>query len=74
MIFETFYKDRPAIKVCSDNVEALFLPYDGAKCASIKINGTEFLAQKSGEKYLRIGLDTSYVKSECSAFDDVLAD
>lgn len=71
MISKVFYKDRPAIKICSDGVEALFLPEDGAKLVSLKFKGKECMAQNLGEKYLRLGYDTSYVESECSAFDDM---
>lgn len=71
MISNCFYKDRPGIKVCGDGIEAVFLPEDGGKLVSLKISGKEMLAQREGEKYLRLGPDTSYVKSECSAFDDM---
>lgn len=71
MIYETFYKDRPAVCVSNGGMQALFLPEDGAKLASLKFEGCEFLAQNTGDKYLRLSHDTSYVKSECSAFDDM---
>ncbi len=71
MIIETFYKDRPAVKVFDNKLEALFLPDDGGKLVSLKIDGCEFLAQREGSKYLRLGVDTNYVESECSAFDDM---
>lgn len=72
MIRETFYKDRPAIEISSNEFSALFLPSDGAKLVSFKHkNGNEFLAQAKGDKYRRLGLDTSYIDAECSAFDDM---
>lgn len=72
MIKETFYKDRPAIELKNDNISALFLPLDGAKLVSLKDkDGMEFLAQRNGEKYRRLGIDTSYIEAECSAFDDM---
>lgn len=72
MIENTYYKDRPAIKVSCDAFSAVFLPEDGAKLASFQTSsGFEFLAQTEGASYKRLGLDTSYVKAECSAFDDM---
>lgn len=71
MITKTLYKDRPAVLVSDSHTEAVFLPEDGAKLVSLKINGQEFLAQNPGTEYKRLGLDTSYVESECSAFDDM---
>lgn len=72
MIKEAFYKDRPAFAVACDEFSALFLPLDGAKLVSIKAkNGDELLEQATGETYRRLGLDSSYIKSECSAFDDM---
>lgn len=71
MIVETFYKDRPALKIYNDEIEAVFLPEDGGKMSSFKFKGHEFLAQRDGDKYLRLNMDTNYVESECSAFDDM---
>ncbi|MBO5273147.1 MAG: hypothetical protein J6I45_00875 [Clostridia bacterium] len=72
MIQQTFYKDRPAIALTGKSLRATFLPLDGAKLASLTTaEGIELLAQAPGEVYKRLGLDTSYVKSECSAFDDM---
>lgn len=72
MISKAFYKDRPAIKLSDDRAEFLFLPEDGAKLVSFKIKGgRELLAQNEGMEYKRLFLDSSYVNSECSAFDDM---
>lgn len=74
MIFETKYKDRPAIGISGKTLTALFLPEDGAKLASLKTdNGTELLAQAEGDKYKCLSIDGSYIESECSAFDDMFA-
>ncbi len=72
MISEVFYKDRPAIKIHEEGFEALFLPEDGAKFASFKTkNGQELFAVAPQEKYKRLFIDSSYIDSECSAFDDM---
>lgn len=72
MIKEAFYKDRPAVVVSDGEYEATFLPLDGAKLVSLKDNrGFEYMAVAEGEKYRRLGLDSSYVDAECSAFDDM---
>lgn len=72
MIKQTFYKDRPAISITNHELVATFLYLDGAKLVSLKDkNGNEFLAQSVGEKYRCLGLDTNYIDSECSAFDDM---
>lgn len=72
MIKSCFYKDRPAIAVECDVFSALFLPEDGAKLVSFKTKSDdEMLAQAKGDNYRRLGIDTSYVESECSAFDDM---
>lgn len=72
MIKETFYKDRPAVKLSCDKFTATFLPKDGGKLASFKSNsGFEYLLQTEGEKYRRLDLAGRFVKSECSGFDDM---
>ena len=72
MIQSYIYKDRPAIAVGCDKFSALFLPKDGAKLASFRTkSGDELLAQAKCDKYRRLGLETCYVESECSAFDDM---
>ena len=65
------YKDRPCIRITSPNMSAKFLYEDGGKLASLSFNGVETLAQRQGAHYLRLFADTSYVKSECSGFDDM---
>ena len=71
MITKTNYKDRPAIKVSAGDTEALFLPKDGGKFVSLKHKGKEFFEHRKEENYRILGLDTSYIESECSAFDDM---
>ena len=71
MVSETTYKDRPALKIYNDETEVIFLPEDGGKMSSLRFKGHELLAQRDGDKYLRINMDTNYVESECSAFDDM---
>ncbi|MDD6203630.1 MAG: hypothetical protein PUC05_01335 [Firmicutes bacterium] len=72
MIQACIYKDRPAIAVSCEGFKALFLPEDGAKLASFQTkSGDELLAQAGSDKYRRLGADTGYVQSECSAFDDM---
>ncbi len=72
MIKNTYYKDRPATEIVSEQLTATFLPSDGAKLVSLKDNhGHEFLAQREGLKYRKLGIDTSYIEAECSAFDDM---
>ena len=72
MIKKTTYKSRAAIAIKCNHFSAVFLPADGAKMASFKTkDGTELLAQAEGEEYKRLFLDSDYVKSECSAFDDM---
>lgn len=72
-IFKSSYKDIFAIAVETDKLIALFLPYNGAKLASLidKISGTELLATAEGEKYKKLSNDSDYVEGECSAFDDM---
>lgn len=73
MIYETRFKDRPAIAVESEKLIALFLPKDGGKIASLKrkADGKELLAVKDGENYKVLTETGSYVDSECSGFDDM---
>lgn len=72
-IYETSYKDIFAMAVETDKLIALFLPYNGAKLASLidKISGTELLATAKGEKYKELSNESNYVEGECSAFDDM---
>ncbi len=72
MISKSMYKDRPAIKIYNEKFEALFLPEDGAKLVSFKTKrGKELFAEANNEKYKRLFIDSSYIDSECSAFDDM---
>lgn len=72
MIFETEYKNRPAVAVKGGNLTAVFLSLDGGKMASLKTDdGTELLEQAKGENYRPLTLDGSYIDAECSAFDDM---
>lgn len=72
-IYELSYKDIFALAAETDKLIALFLPYNGAKLASLidKISGTELLAAAEGEKYKKLSNDSNYVDGECSAFDDM---
>ena len=67
------YKDRPMLVLKTGMLEAGFLYQDGGKMATLKdVNdGTEFLSQTEGEKYLHLEYDGDYVASECSGFDDM---
>jgi len=65
------FKNRPAILVKSSVFEAVFLPMDGGKMASLRQNGEEWLAQASGTEYHVLIPEGDYVSSECSAFDDL---
>ena len=72
-IYEGRYKDLLAVIVESDILMATFLPYNGAKMASLydKIGKRELLCQADGDTYRPIGLYSSYIDGECSAFDDM---
>ncbi len=67
------YKDRPAVRVTTKILSALFLPEDGGKLVSVTANrdGFEFLCQNPSETYARLAYDGSYVKSECASWDDM---
>ena len=72
MITEAFYKDRKAVILQNEHLSATFLPFDGAKLVSLKDKTQEeYLAQREGERYRVLGIDTGYVSAECSAFDDM---
>jgi hypothetical protein len=72
-IFETTYKDIQAITAETETLIARFLPSQGGKLASLicKANGAELLAQAEGDTYKLLNMTSSYVDSECSAFDDM---
>ncbi len=67
------YKDRPAVRVTTQTLSALFLPEDGGKLVSVTANtdGFEFLCQNPAAQYARLAYDGSYVKSECASWDDM---
>ncbi len=72
-IYESSYKDIFAMAVETDKLIALFLPYNGAKLASLidKISGSELFAAAEDKNYKKISNDSNYVEGECSAFDDM---
>ena len=67
------YKSRPALRVETAALAALFLPEDGGKLVSVTANrdGFEFLCQNPSPDYARLAYDGSYVASECSSWDDM---
>ena len=67
------YKNRPALRVTTATLSALFLPEDGGKLVSVTSNtdGFEFLCQNPAPDYARLAYDGSYVDSECSSWDDM---
>ena len=67
------YKSRPALRVETAALTALFLPEDGGKLVSVTANrdGFEFLCQNPSPDYARLAYDGSYVDSECSSWDDM---
>ena len=67
------YKSRPALRVETATLTALFLPEDGGKLVSVTSNrdGFEFLCQNPSPDYARLAYDGSYVDSECSSWDDM---
>ncbi|MBR2152224.1 MAG: hypothetical protein IJ944_02925 [Clostridia bacterium] len=73
MIYETKFKDRPAVALETHKLIALFLPNDGGKMVSLKRkeNNKELLAVKEGDTYKVLTETGSYVESECSGFDDM---
>jgi Aldose 1-epimerase len=72
-IYESQYKDQPALTIESAAIRAQFLPGTGAKMASLvyKPAPAELLVQAPGEKYLLQPFDGDYVSGECSGFDDM---
>ena len=73
MISSGKYKDVSALVLNTGKLIASVLPENGGKLVSLvdTATGTELLAQAPGEAYLPIGMDSSYVQGECSAFDDM---
>ena len=73
-VYESRYKDQPAITIESEQVRAQFLPGVGAKVASLvyKPAATELLVQRPNENYLLAPYDGDYVaQGECSGFDEM---
>ena len=72
-IIPAVYKSRPALRVETATLTALFLPEDGGKLVSVTSNrdGFEFLCQNPSPDYARLAYDGSYVDSECSSWDDM---
>jgi hypothetical protein len=72
-IYESAYKDQPAITIESETLRVQYLPGIGAKMASLvyKPRGFELLVQAPGERYLIQPFDGEYVEGECTGFDDM---
>jgi hypothetical protein len=72
-VYESTYKDQPAVTIESDNIAAQFLPGIGAKMASLRYKplDLELLVQRPGVAYLTQPYDGDYVAGECSGFDDM---
>lgn len=73
MIGRDSFKGVPSVVIDTGSLKAVFLPENGGKLASLtdKETGTELLEQAPGKEYLSIGMDSSYIDGECSAFDDM---
>ena len=66
------YKGRPALRVETGALRALFLPEDGGKLASLTApDGFEFLCQNPAPAYARLAYDGRYIESECASWDDM---
>jgi hypothetical protein len=72
-VYDSQYKDQPAVSLESEAVRVQFLPGTGAKMASLvyKPRDFELMVQASGEQYLRQPFDGDYVSGECTGFDDM---
>lgn len=72
-IKKSMYKDIESVVVTTDALIATFLPSQGGKLVSLvrKETGRDYMAQRKGETYRKLGIDTSYVQAECSAYDDM---
>lgn len=72
-ITQVTYKNRPALRVTTEELSALFLPEDGGKLVSVISNtdGFEFLCQNPAPDYAPLAYDGCYVESECSSWDDM---
>ena len=73
IIKQTKYKDVLAFQLITKKNTALVLPTEGGKIASFKNNqtGKEYLLQNTSKTYNKLGMDGSFEKGECSAFDDM---
>lgn len=73
MIAAGRYKDLFCLTIDTGRLIASVLPDQGGKLASLtdKATGCQLLAQAAGASYRTIGLTSSYVEGECSAFDDM---
>ncbi len=67
------YKDIPSVVVTTGKLKAVFLPSQGGKLVSLVLTetGRDYMAQRKGKTYRKLGLDTGYTKAECSAYDDM---
>jgi hypothetical protein len=72
-IYQSNYKNVPAVVMESGGLTACFLPQYGGKLASLvcKKTGREFLAQNESAQYKVLQYDGDYVTAECSGFDDM---
>jgi len=73
MIFESRYKDQPAVTLESAALRAQFLPGIGGKLASLVFKPQQFdaLIHRDGERYRIQPYDGVYVDGECSGLDDM---
>ena len=72
-VYESRYKDQPAITIESDALRVQFLPGTGAKMASLVYKPREFelLVQGASDTYLTQPFAGEYVDGECTGFDDM---
>jgi hypothetical protein len=70
-ISKAFYKNKPCLEITNGFITADILPDPGAKFASIRTDGREFLLQRPFGTYLEQDYDGIYVNAECSGFDDM---
>ncbi|MBI1282507.1 MAG: hypothetical protein GC179_30550 [Anaerolineaceae bacterium] len=72
-IYESHYKDQPAISMESAVMRVQFLPSIGSKMASLiyKPRQLELMVQNPSKKYLIQPYDGHYVSAECSGFDEM---
>lgn len=72
-IKKSLYKDIPSTLLENENLKIELLPGIGAKIVSIysKKYDYEFLVQAPGNKYRKQEYDGTYIRGECSGFDDM---